>query len=512
MRDRKLYDLLRRLSADERALFAEFLRSPLHAHRPKLADMVELMERLLFAAPEHPCSSEDFYAAFYPGKPYDSNNLNRLISVITSEFKEFLALRFFQRDRTARTACATREMSRRRWDDILPKEIALTRKVLQEELPDDEHNYYQLYCLEYENARHYMENDAKKGDLVYQALIKKIEKNYRSLMRKMKCFASIYDTKFNTAHEFYSSEISFGELLPIVEPGSICSKLYALAFQLISNSSSKETYETYLSAVESDLPYYDDNHQPIGLGKVNKVDAEALLSIAQNAASIIARSEPGFQHEQQLRIVGKGIEKGILLEEGFLNRKSFENYIKTAAVLGKIQEAWGFLNRYSSLLHPKEDQITNLLTSGFLHIMERRPLEASRVLLRAKSILGSNPEYNDSLENRTMLCIAWYEMQEIDQLSHEANAMRAYITRYKVISKQTTLTYRRFLKAISAIEKAERKPAEKKREKYKKVLWNLEFLPKFTYSRILRRDIIDLYGPEMEYWRQDDPGANNSRT
>lgn len=509
MRDRKLYDLLRRLSPEERALFVEFLRSPLHAHRPKLGDMVALMEELLFAAPDRPCSSEDFYAAFYPGKPYDSNNLNRLISVITTEFKEFLALRFFQRDRTARTACATREMSRRRWDDILPKEIALTRKALQEELPDDEHNYYQLYCLEYENARHYMENDGKKGEVVYQPLINIIEKNYLSLMRKMKCFSTIYDVKFSTRHNIHLTHEPDDTTANLVEAGSTCSALYKLASRLIHESTTKENYEPYLLAVEQDLPYYDENHQPVGIGKVNKVDAEALLSIAQNAASIIARSDPGFQHEQHLRIVGKGIEKGILLEEGFLNRKSYENYVKTAAVSGKMQEAWEFLNRYTQLLHPKEELITQLQASGFLYIMERKPLEASRVLLKAKSMLGSNPEYADSLENRTMLCTAWYELDEIDSLSHEANAMRAFISRNKMLSKQSTLTYRRFLKAISAIEKAERKSPDKKREKYKKIVWNLEFKPRFTYSRILRRDIIDRYGPEIEFWRQDDPGAKN---
>lgn len=507
MRDRKLYDLLRRLSTEERALFAEYLRSPLHAHRPKLADMVLLMETMLFATPDRECSSEEFYAAFYPGKPFDGNNLNRLISVITTEFKEFLALRFFQRDRTARTACATREMSRRRWDDILPKEIALTRKALQEELPDDEHNYYQLYCLEYESVRHYMENEGKKGELVYQPIIDIIAKNFVSLIRKMECYAAIYDAKFNTQHTIPFELDLEGEAANSIENGSSCSKLFKLAWRLIHTSTAMENYEPFLFAVENELPYYDENHQPLAAQTVNKVDAEALLSIAQNAASIIARSNPGFHHEQHLRIVGKGIEKGILLEEGFLNRKSFENFIKIAAVSGKTSEAWDFLARFGHLIHPREEEIVKLQASGFLLLMDRMPLEATRVLLKAKSLLGSNPEFADSLENRTMLCVAWYELDEIDSLSHEANAMRAFISRIKALSRQTTLTYRRFLKAMSAIEKAERKPPDKKQAKYLQILHDLEFKPKFTYSRVLRRDIIDKYGPGMEPWRQVVPDA-----
>jgi hypothetical protein len=509
MRDRKLYDLLRRLSTEERALFAEYLRSPLHAHRPKLADMVLLMETLLFATPDRECSSEEFYAAFYPGKPFDGNNLNRLISVITTEFKEFLALRFFQRDRTARTACATREMSRRRWDDILPKEIALTRKALQEELPDDEHNYYQLYCLEYENARHYVESPAKKSSLIFTALSDAVDRLFAQLKNKIFCYAAMYDRRYELQHKFRWITILDSEAGQLLIQNSNTTRLFENARTLIQNPLDKGKYESYLEILDAELPHYNESHDPTSTGKVNKIDAESLLGIALNTASYISKFEPGFQHLQQLRIVDKGISKGILLEEGFLNRKSFENYIKTAAVIGKLDRAWDFCNSASSLLHPKDFKIAPLLSGGLLHIFEKRPNEASRLLLKLKSTLSSNSDSIDSLEVRTMLCLVWYQLGEFDSLAHEINAMRAYLSRLNLISKSSIATYIRFLNAMSQVEAAERKAPEKKFLKYATIIWNLENKQKFTCSGLLKRDILDKYQGKINSWHQEgNPGAN----
>jgi hypothetical protein len=498
MRDRKLYDLLRRLTPEERALFVEFLRSPLHAHRPKLADMVALMERLLFEAPEQPCSSEDFYAAFYPGKPYDSNNLNRLISVITSEFKEFLALRFFQRDRTARTACATREMSRRRWDDILPKEIALTRKVLQEELPDDEHNYYQLYCLEYENARHYAENVGKRMIPVYQGMIDAVDKYFISLKRKLSLYSFMYDKKFNnTQHTIRWPEILDSKYSHDLESCSQSALLFKSAHHLITVKTSKEAFFAFQSLLQSTLPYYDENHQPMNGGRINKVDAESLLGTGQNAAVEISKSDQNFQHTNNISLVQEGISKGILLEEGFLNAKFYETYIKTAAVAGRFTEAWDFLRNNAKLLKEKDQAISPPFTSGLLHIFEENPESALRVLVKLKSNFTQNAPAATQLEVRLLLCLAWYRLGEIESLLHEANAMRTYMGRLSAISKHALINYERFLKAILAVENAERKPIDRRILAYKKIFQAFELKPKFSGYGLLRRDIIFKYGQEI---------------
>jgi hypothetical protein len=509
MRDRKLYDLLRRLSPEERALFVEFLRSPLHAHRPKLGDMVALMEELLFAAPDRPCSSEDFYAAFYPGKPYDSNNLNRLISVITTEFKEFLALRFFQRDRTARTACATREMSRRRWEDILPKEIALTRKALQEELPDDEHNYYQLYCLEYENARHAAENTGTRNTLIYQPLLNAADKYFLLVKRKLQTYSHMYDVRHKTKHIIRWAEVFNDPQALELEGPSVSSKLFTTASTLIINSTDKETFFSFNGLLEKNLPYYDEHHQPLGNGRISKVDAESLLGIGQNAVIAISRVEEGFQQTQNIRLVKTGIERGILLEEGFLNAKFFETFIKTTAVAGQISEAWEFLNNNSKLLKEKDQTVSPQFCTGLLHVYEMNPEKALRVLLKLKSQFNQNIPPHTQLETRILLCLAWFRLGETESLLHEVNAMRTYLGRLTSISKQSLLTYERFLKAISSVENAERKSIDRRLVRYKKILWDLEFKPRFIGIGLLKRDIIHKYGTELEYWRQEHPGANS---
>lgn len=508
MRDRKLYDLLRRLSPEERALFVEFLRSPLHAHRPKLGDMVALMEELLFAAPDRPCSSEDFYAAFYPGKPYDSNNLNRLISVITTEFKEFLALRFFQRDRTARTACATREMSRRRWEDILPKEIALTRKALQEELPDDEHNYYQLYCLEYENARHYMENAARKGETIYQPMIDAADRFSILLKSKLISIVHIYDEKFKTRHQIRWQDILADPAIENFVRGTVTTRLFIQAKKLLISSSTKESFESFAQTLENELPHFDRENLPQNLGLVNKVDSELLYMLGDNAAFQILKDDRDFMIRAQLKNVKIGIDKGILLEEGFLNPRSYQNYIRTAALIGRMDEAWDFLYKNAPLLREKEQQVAPDLSAALLHLMENQSNKALSILLKLKSKLTQHASIINHLEARVMLCIAWYKLKDMDSLTHESNAMRTYVDRANPSEKAATAPYRAFLKAIMTIEKAESRITDKRMERYKKILWNFKYGPNFTGKGLLRKEIIQRYGPEIEDWHQAEPGAN----
>ena len=105
MRERKLVKILERMPLEEREEFTEYLRSPLHSRRPKLAKMVERLEDLVYISPSADLSSEDFYEDIYPGKAYDANDLNRSCSVILKELKGYLALLQYRKDKAAQMVC-----------------------------------------------------------------------------------------------------------------------------------------------------------------------------------------------------------------------------------------------------------------------------------------------------------------------------------------------------------------------------------------------------------------------
>jgi hypothetical protein len=374
--------------------------------------------------------------------------------------------------------------------------------VLQEELPDDEHNYYQLYCLEYENARHYMENDAKKGGLIYNPILDAIDQLFLLAKTKLRCVSREYDNRYKCNHNIrWEPTLETNEAFEL-HKHNITTNLFQKAHESLQTEPSIENYEEYISTLQKLLPFYDKEGYPLDSGKVNKVDAETLFMFGHIISTQVGFRHHDFQKKAYMFNTEISIEKGVLFEEGYLSSLAFQNYIRNAIAVSRIEAGWTFLHSKKDLLNPKEQRTAVPLCEAVLFLAERSPQAALKILLRLKSELTVKDFFQKHLETRLMLCIAWYQSNDLDSLLYESNAMRTYLSRTKTLNKNSFPTYFLFLKAITAIEKAERQTDPKRVKRLAILLSQLDRGQKFAGVKMLQREIIDRHKKEIEKWRQ----------
>ena len=448
MRERKLYDLLRRLDPQERKLFAEFLRSPLHAHRPKLADLVMLMEEMLFQKPDDEVTNETFYAALYPGKPFDSNNLNRLISVITTEFKSYMALLHYKKDKAAEMGNLVREYGYRRWDDILPKEIEETLSRLYNEIPEDENQHFHAMKVELELTRYVVENKVKNSTYIFQTYLDATDRLSTMITAKASFLARYNDKQTGSQHR-----IRIEGIIDSTDktPKTPLIQLHMTAKRCCDEENDDLFINSYLPMLMNTTRREKKDGKDMPL-PINPIDAEEQYSFALGYCVAKINQKQWEWVPTYIQIFEDALDKELILENGKLNYRTFLNYISLLLRFDYFEKAESHYAAFHTRLTENPDSAFSDYGYGTIHFSKKNWKECIRIFNRIKSHFPVSTDISTMLKLRVQLCISCYETGDLEGVIHEANAILAFAARHK--SSSTILkSFRTFSKAILRLER-----------------------------------------------------------
>ncbi len=128
-----------------------------------------------------------------------------------------------------------------------------------------------------------------------------------------------------------------------------------------------------------------------------------------------------------------GLQHGALLEDGVLSRWTYTNIALSALRLREFDWVQQFLKDFAPLLPAGHREGAFHFNMARYHYHLGRHREAMQHLLRM--------DYDDVLHNlaaKTLLCIIYYELEEIDALDNQLDSLRAFIRRKKILGYHKT--------------------------------------------------------------------------
>lgn len=492
MLERKLIRILMRMKADERKEFAEFLRSPLHSHRPKLGHMVELMEGLVFQI-DAAVSNEVYYEAVYPGKPYDPNNLNRLISVIFKELKEYLALLRYRKDRAARHIYTLREYADRKWADMTLSGMKEARMRLNTEIPEGEDYYYQHYQIGKVEGEYWVQNMPKKPGLIYQPALNRLDEFYLLAKAKFMVLAINHDRLHDMQHERNHESLLHDSLANDSFSDRMLIHLFLKIYECRNNPDSDELILEFIETLKNKIPYFDTNEKQIGDGpSISKDYAELLYGMAFNHATEFRYKRGNSWIPILNNIMNEALRKGVFLKDGKLYDQLFLSQIKTLCVNGYVDLAFDFFNEFKDLL--AEDPVDSVsdYSIALIQYFNNDFRISHKLLLGLKSRIGQISNVTLACDCRLLLCLSWYQIKDTDSMIHEVNAFRTQLNRDQALKDDSRKSYKRFCGTMLKLERALGGPPQdrlKKLQMIKEKSTNVRINGKGLISKIIEQEM-----------------------
>lgn len=465
MKKRKVCQWLLRMDPPERVHFGHYLRSPLHSHRPQLADMLNHLEEWVLSETEEACSPEAYWERVYPGKAYNGNLLSRLLSEMLSELKGFLALRRYQADPAAQQINLLREYRHRGWQEVLPRAFKEVRHKLDTEFPQDEHYYYNRLQLAIEKVDYDSDHLGKDPEPIYQDVLDQLDSFFLIGKLKYYCNAVHHDRLHSKGHHFRFQEIFALLKTPALFDESSKISLFYLYYKTLEEESNRESFEKFLSTFleikRSASPQY--------LQLSEEEDYFFLLHSINKCTKRLNQGEENWI-EFYTELNNYAIIKGFLNNGEFLGDTEFINIAGTLGRFKRFQDSEKFIAQNSPMLRGGIENAAYFFALG-MNAYYRMDFEAGKThFLKAKQQVNSKSDISIPINSRAVLCRIWYELEDFEAMEFELNSYRVFLNRIKHYSKSRLTPFLNFCKTLQKINRTAYSNSKHKKEKLKSIL------------------------------------------
>lgn len=443
-----LVEAFRALSKKDIRELRKFVRSPYFNQRE---DVIRLFDYLAEAMEqgEEALHRERAYACVFPGKPYDDAWMKLVMHFLLNAIRKYFALLEVEADETGLQLHLLRALRRRGLDKLFEKEIRNLEQQ-QERQPFRNVGYhYHNYQLQLERYE-YDHRQRRSGRMNLQELAEELTIFYLADILRHSCTVL---TARNISQEDYKLEL-LEEVLRYVERSPVRQSpavaIYHQAYKALSEPEAEAYFANLRELIEQHWRQFPPE------------EARDIHLLAINYC--IQRLNKGHRQyiQQAFELYRRGLERGVLLEEGALSKFTYNNVLMLA--IGLKQWAWAeeFLETYKNHLPGKERE--NIYRYNLAVYYFRKPDYG-----RAMQLLQqANPEdvlYN--LNARSMLLRIYCELGEYDALESLLDSFRTYIGRQKGLGyhKENYLNLLSFVRQMLRFAPGDRGAREKLRRK-----------------------------------------------
>ena len=266
MLNRKLLEVLQRLSDPERSKLRLFLQSPYFNHKHNAADLLHLYEYIIArdAEEQHPELSKKTVAGlFFPAKVYQEGKkgpLDGLASDLFNMVKQFMTQASFEAEDTVFEEGITMAKFYRRYgmEDRFWQSIQSLRKALKERQNWDALFFQKQFKIEFEAASFESLNNSFENDDYMKAADENLDMEYAINKLEFACLLS---------HRKKATALDFNEQNPLIQavlklPETYYQiplfQIYHVIFQLLQEPGDEEVFsklEQLLETQKSSIPF-----------------------------------------------------------------------------------------------------------------------------------------------------------------------------------------------------------------------------------------------------------------
>ena len=445
-RNTPVVQTFRTLTKSERRAFGKWLHSPFFNQRP---DVLRLFEYLCEKVPVGADRDADVnklaaYSQVFPPderrrtRAYNDADMRHAMSFLFQALKQFLAYRHWSEDTadTGRHLC--RELRRRGLEQVFEKEFAALSARLDESAHRSADYFFQQYHLHLERWEVFRRSNRSASDALQQAGAARDAYIATETLRQACAVLAQPGERGAALGSVYLdatlSAVQSGAFQPV--PAVIA---YYCCYRLLADFDGAEADFLQLRALlNTHWAVFPGNEvRDLYVGAINY----CIRRLNSGARDYI---------QEALNLYRSGLTHGVILEDGFLNKYTYNNILLLAIAVEEWDWAFEFLEQYKAVLPPRDRESAwqfNLATYYF----RKKDYE------RAQGIL-SRAEFRDvfyNLDARRMLVRIYFDTDAVAALESLLDSCKTYLQR-----KRTVLGYHwalnqnfvRFVKRLLQLE------------------------------------------------------------
>ncbi len=452
MENSKLLQLMSTFDTPMWRALQEFIASP---YFNKDQDLVRLCHYLkqqgAKAFPKGKTTRQAVFASVYPEKIYDEMQLNRLMSRLLQLTERFISIWRYEQRGVLPDCLALEYYVESHLDKLYPFAYERVKARLSDQPLRNSDFYYQQFLLSDIAERHFSAQNLRRYDHQLQEVSDNLDiwfiaqKLYYlcAMLDREKILATPYQQTFLEALHDHLEKYDYQHVPPVA--------IYTHLLMALSGKDDSAHFQSFKTLV-----YNSDQH-------FSKSEVKDLFYFAINFCINKFRQGGKEYAEDLMELYDRGLQKGVLLEDGLISPWTYKNMVKLGLGLRRFEWVERFITEYSFKLpaDQREDAFHFNLADQFYHKKDYRS-----ALSHLNQVEFTDIHY--SLGAKTMLIKIYYETMETEAFLSLLSSFNIYLRRNKLISKETKSAYLNFTTILQQIHGAGKEKQKALAEKIKK--------------------------------------------
>lgn len=447
MKESKIKELLKALSAVEFKKFGDFVRSPFFNKNPHLVTLYDYFARYNENFDKLAVLSEDIFRFVFKNEKYSEIKVRILFSNFVKLIEEYLVYIEGTKNVIYQKTLLVNTLHQRNLTKNFHSALKDTMEFQLKQFNRDEDYYYNQIYLEVEAFNHFLERSSK----INEEDFKKINDNmdYYYILIKLKLFHFMFLQLRQSTEPGGQKMWLLDEIIKYIESNlTVISKEHSVIYMkyLILMTMIKPAEVKYFRRLKK---FVVDNH-----GKISQNVMANIFVELQNYCTVRSNGpDPGFKTET-FNVFKMMEERGIFSKSKYINYVDFLNAIIAALEVNKIAWSENFFNKYKSRVLPELNESTINLAKTQICFYKKKYDEALDML--------NNVRYNNHyfyLQSKKILAKIYYEKQDHESITYIIDTTRHYLKRNEDISRINWDLFHKFfiyLKKIINLDSTEK--------------------------------------------------------
>lgn len=412
MSDNKLFSLLRSLQGVEKRELHHFLASPFFNQR---ADVLSLWHFLLEKDSEGltDIRKETLFAAIYPNKSFDEQQLRYLFTFLREKIEWFLAYRELDQSPALSDLALAKTYRKKGLEKHFRQAIRRTDKTISK-MPDGLEKKQVMFFLDFEKY-FFSEQQKRVRESHLQAVHDSFDRYIIIGKLRLACHMAAHQAvvKTNYDNSFLPFLLNWLKDHPLLKEPIIC--IYYHCYWALTNNE-----ESHFLLFRQQLA--------TGVQEFDPKEARELLLMAINFC--IRQVNAGKQHfiTTAFDLYKLGLQNKLLLENGQLTRFTYKNIVALGLGLKAYDWVRAFIEEWQPFLEDRFRESMHCFNLAKLHFTQKNYAAAMPLLAQV-----DDADFLLMLDAKVLLLKMYFEQKEWDALDSLLASFRTFLRRKKQI-------------------------------------------------------------------------------
>ena len=443
----KLYHLIEVLSKSEIRQIRKMTVSPFFLERTDVGRLFDFLVNEWFQNQSFP-KKEIVFQHTFPKKKFNDLQLRGTMSDLVELIEEYLLIQHRRNNKIATKLLLAEIYRKKKLEKSYSSTVKKTEKLIANHAKRNAAYYQNLLDFQMEQMEFKIATKRTEG-LQFQEISDTWDVLY--LIQKLRhvCAQLSHQSIFKQDYNFglLSDIVGVVEQKKYIEVPAIA--MYYYCYRFLKEEFSFEFFQKFREQLTNYRHHFSQR------------ELQDPYRLAINFCIRKLNTGEKFFIEEGLKLYKEGLAEGILLENDFLPRFSYNNMVAMAILLEEFEWVENFIQTSSGLLAPKYRKPTISFNLARLEYARKNYGEAMLHL--------QNAEYKDLVNNlisKSILMKIYYELEEFDSLFSHLDSFQIFIRRREVsdFHRKNFMNVIRFVKKLVALPELDKKARKALRE------------------------------------------------